>query len=421
MGRSAPDGQRAAHWRDIAARAHLTLDSLDRVVGGVGTAVLAASVVLYLLVVVALCVVGVGVLLAPGALRIVRTLADRERARLSRWKPEILTPEPVPAHIGAALRDSPVRRELSWVVWHGTGGLLIGLIALTLPLDVVHDVSLPLWWKVVPANLAGPSLGFWMVHDWAGALTVCLSGLAAAVVAVLILPGMAWLQAWPGTALLPPARGTDLALRVAELTATRAAALDAHATELRRIERSLHDGTQNRLVAVTILLGAAQRALERNPVGVGEFLGHAQEAAEEALIELRRVVRSILPPVLTERSLPDALAALAVSCPVSCRIDANLSDRYAASLEAVAYFVVAEALTNVAKHSNADEVTVRLRNRGDRLFVDITDNGDGGANEHGGSGITGIRQRIEAHDGTFTMSSPVGGPTVLSVSLPCGL
>jgi signal transduction histidine kinase len=241
----------------------------------------------------------------------------------------------------------------------------------------------------------------------------------------LLWPAAAWLQAWPGRLLLSPDGRTDLALRVAELTATRAAALDAHTAELRRIERSLHDGTQNRVVAVNVLIGAAQRALGRDPEQAREILDRAQDAAEYALAELRGVVRSILPPVLTERTLPDALAGLAADCPVDCRVDAGLPRRYAISVEATIYYAVAEALTNVAKHSDASHATIRLgqdagRQRGDRLWAEITDDGRGGADADGGSGLDGIRRRIEAHDGSFGISSPPGGPTVVRVSVPCG-
>jgi signal transduction histidine kinase len=197
--------------------------------------------------------------------------------------------------------------------------------------------------------------------------------------------------------------------------------LDAHATELRRIERSLHDGTQNRLVAVNVLVGAARRALTRHPADAEAILDRAQSAAEEALAELRAVVRSILPPVLTDRNLTDALTALAASCPIPCRIDADVPDRCAASVEATAYFVVAEALTNVARHSQAEHAAVRLRRHDDQLWLKITDDGRGGADEHGGSGLGGIRRRAEAHDGTFVLASPSGGPTTMTVSLPCGL
>jgi signal transduction histidine kinase len=245
-------------------------------------------------------------------------------------------------------------------------------------------------------------------------------GLGWAVVSVTVVPAMARAQAWPGRRLLATDAGTDLLLRVAHLTATRAAALDAHTTELRRIERSLHDGTQNRLVAVNVLLGAARRAVARDPAAAVAILDRAQDAAEQALTELRGVVRSILPPVLTDRSLPDALTALVTTCPVPCRLDADVPGRSAASVEATMYFVVAETLTNIARHSGARRAEVLLRHQDDRLCVSITDDGRGGADEGGGSGIAGIRRRVEAHDGTFALASPAGGPTTLTASVPCG-
>ena len=408
-------------WWSPAVRGRAALDALDHIVGGFGTSVLAVITLLWLLATGVLCLVGVGFFLVPSALRLTRLVADRERARLSRWGPEVLGAQPLPARPGEALRQPTVRRELGWIVCHGTLGTLLGLTALTLPIDGLHDLLFPLWWKLVPASADVPSQDYFTVHDWPGAFVVCLMGLAALVVTILLLPAMAWAQAWWGRRLLVPEDGTDLVLRVAELKATRAAALDAHAAELRRIERSLHDGTQNRLVAVTVLIGAANRALARNPEDAQEILARAQDAAEQALAELRGVVRSILPPVLTERSLPDALAGLAAACPVACEIDADLTERYAASVEATVYFVVAEALTNIAKHSGASHATVRLRRRDERLCVEITDDGHGGAHAHGGSGLAGIRGRTEAHDGTFALSSPVGGPTVLTVSVPCEL
>jgi signal transduction histidine kinase len=404
----------ARPWHPVV-RARAALDALESLAVGMGTAVLAVAASLWLLGTAVLCLVGVGLLLVPAALRLLRTVADRERRRL-----EILGPAPVPREWRAALADASVRRELGWVVCHSTFGLVLGLTALTLAVDVMHDASFPLWWWFVSPDSATPAQGFFTATNWGDAFGVCLFGIATLVVSVLVMPLLARCQAWPGLRLLPPGRDTDLALRVAELTATRAAALDAHAVELRRIERSLHDGTQNRLVAVNVLLGAAKRALNRDPAATEEILERAQDAAEQALAELRGVVRSILPPVLTERSLPDALTALAADCPVACRIDADLPGRYAVSVQATAYFVVAEALTNIAKHSEAGTATVRLRHERDRLRVEITDDGRGGAAEDTGSGLTGIRRRVEAHDGVFALASPAGGPTTLTVSLPCG-
>lgn len=404
----------------VGARVEAALQAIGRLAAGLGTAVLAGGALALVLVTAAACLTGVGLFLVPAALRTVRVVADRERTRLSRWGPEIPGPEPVPSSARAALRDPAVRRELTWLPCHAIVGLLIGLLSLTLPLGSLHDASFPLWWKLVPARADNSSFGFGPMHSWSGALAVCLTGVAAIGVTVVLLPVMDRWQARPGRRLLPPDHETDLALRVAELTATRAAALDAHTAELRRIERSLHDGTQNRMVAVNVLVGAARRALARDPAEAEKILDRAQVATEYALAELRGVVRSILPPVLTERSLPDALAGLAAACPVDCRIDADLPDRCAVSVEATVYYTVAEALTNIAKHSGASHATVRLSRRQDRLCAEITDDGGGGADSGGGSGLSGIRRRVEAHDGTFELSSPVGGPTVLRVSVPCG-
>jgi signal transduction histidine kinase len=413
------DDTGAVRRRDGAARLRAGLDGLERLVGGLGTAVFAVVTLVLLLFTAAACLFGVGLLAVPHALRMLRTVADRERVRLSRIGPEIPAGGPPPESLRAAATDPAVRRELRWLATHGTLGLVLGLLGLTLPINVLRDGTFPLWWGLLPAGEATSSLGFPTVGDTAGALWVSLMGVGWLALVVYAAPAMARWQERPGRRLLAPDHG-DLVLRVAELTATRAAALDAHATELRRIERALHDGTQNRIVGVTVLLGAARRAVARNPADADAILERAQSAAEEALAELRAVVRSILPPVLTDRSLPDALASLAATCPVPVRVDAELPGRCAASVEATAYFVVAEALTNIARHSGARRATVRLRRDRERLYVTVTDDGHGGAGERPGSGLIGIRRRAEAHDGTLTLTSPPGGPTTLEVNLPCG-
>ncbi|HEY4022807.1 MAG TPA: sensor domain-containing protein, partial [Pseudonocardiaceae bacterium] len=271
---------RLARFWDLSSRGRAALDALEHLIGGLGTAVLALCTFLWLLIVALLCLVGIGIVLAPLSLRILRVVADRERARLSRWGPEMLGAQPVPARLGAALRDTTVLREMAWTACHTVFGFFLGLVAMTLPIDVLHDVSFPIWWRLVPPDAATGVQGFFTATDWPSALLVCVLGMVALVVTVLLLPALAWIQAWPGRELLAPAHGTDLALRVAELKATRAAALDAHAAELRRIERSLHDGTQNRLVAVNVLIGAATRALDRDPDNAREILARAQDAAE---------------------------------------------------------------------------------------------------------------------------------------------
>lgn len=414
-----PDVQVPA--RTWVSRVRAAMDALEHLVGGLGSAVLALVTLFSLVIVAGLCFVGVGLLLAPLVLRMVHAVADRERSRLTRWGPDVISPGPVPARLADALRNRATQRELIWVLVHAVGGMVLGVVGLSIAIDTIRDGTFPLWWYVLPAEAATPSIGLWMVRDWPGALAVGLLGVGWVFLSVALLPGMARLQALPGRRLLSPGAETDLALRIAHLTATRAAALDAHSVELRRIERSLHDGTQNRLVAVNVLLGAARRALARDVADADAILDRAQDAAEEALAELRAVVRSILPPVLAERSLADALTALAASSSVDCRIQSDLPGRYASSVEASVYYVVAEALTNIAKHSGARHAVVRLNRRDDLLCLEIVDDGRGGAAEHDGSGLGGIRRRVEALDGTFALASPAGGPTTLTVSLPCGL
>jgi signal transduction histidine kinase len=406
--------------RYVLARLRTAVDALEHLVGGLGTAALALGVLLWLAVVAVSCLAGIGLLLIPGALRMVRSAADRERARLTRWGPEIIEAEPLPEGRRAALRDPTVRRELAWLATHATLGLVLGIFGLSLPLSAVQDLTYPLWFRFVPADQGSPSLVFWPVRDLVDALGVALLGVGWLALVFGLGPALARAQAWPGRRLLAPSAGTDLSLRVAQLTATRAGALDAHAVELRRIERSLHDGTQNRLVAVTVLLGAARRALARNPADAEAIIDKAQDAAEQALAELRTVARGILPPVLADRGLAGALTGLAGACGVPCQVDVQVPGRCAASVEATAYFVVAEALTNVTKHSQATSATVKVRRERDRLMLRIQDDGRGGADAGGGSGLTGIRRRVEAYDGILTMTSPPGGPTTMQVELPCG-
>ncbi|MFI0353427.1 sensor histidine kinase [Actinomadura sp. 9N407] len=401
-------------------RARAVLDALEHLVGGLGTALLAFMVLAWVVLVALLCAVGVGLLLARTLPRLIRAPAERERARLSRWGPEIIAMGPAPPQVRMALADPVIRRELRWLAAHGTLGLALGGGGATLAMQAVQDVTYPLWWRVLPPEESSPNFVFWSVRNDIDALGVLFFGLLLGAAFVVLGPGMARLQAWPGRRLLVPPPDIDLSMQVARLSATRAAALDAHATELRRIERSLHDGTQNRLVAVTVLIGATRRALARDPAAAEAALAQAQDAAEAALAELRTVVRGILPPVLADRGLAGALAGLAANCAVPCRTDVDLPGRCAVSVEATAYFVTAEALTNISRHSRATNASVIGRTHGGLLSLRIEDDGVGGADAGEGSGLAGIRSRIEAHDGTLTVTSPPGGPTVLEMELPCG-
>ncbi|WP_328383199.1 sensor domain-containing protein [Streptomyces sp. NBC_00400] len=411
-------GDARAGFKDTVVRPATA--AIRQLASGLGSALSALFVLLWLTVTAVTGPIGVGLLMAPAVLRALHALAGRERVRLGRWGPEVVAPEPPPTQLRLALVDPTTRRELRWLVRHATLGFLLGLLGVLLPISALRDGTFPLWWRFAPEEVATTSLGLGNVQSWPAALAVGLLGLGWTAIILGLTPGMARLQARPGRRLLAAGPETDLSLRVAELTATRAAALDAHATELRRIERSLHDGTQNRLVSVTILLGAARRMVARDPADADELLERAHSAAEQALAELRTVARGILPPVLADRGLTGALSGLAANCAVPCRIDVDVPERCAASVEATAYFVVAEALTNIAKHSGADHATVTARSRGGRLHLCVEDDGRGGADEGGGSGLTGIRRRIAAHDGNLSLTSPSGGPTTLEVDLPCG-
>ncbi len=396
------------------------LGALEQLAGGLGTAAMALVLAAALVVSVLLCLVGVGLVLVPVCLRGVRALAERERSRLARWDYPVNPTAPAAPTLRAYLTQSQARRELGWLGEHATLGFLLGFLGVLMPVSAVRDLSFLLWWRLLPDGQAAPSLPLWTVTSWASAFGVTALGLAWVVAIAALGPPIARLQAAPGRLLLSGPAGPDLSLRVAELTATRAAALDAHATELRRIERSLHDGTQNRLVAVTVLLGTVRQALARDPSTALAALDRAQDAAEAALADLRSVARTILPPVLSDRGLSGALHALATASGVPCHVEVDVSTRCAAAVEATAYFTVAEALTNTARHSNAAQVLVTVRRSSARLTVTVDDDGDGGADDQRGSGLLGIRRRAEALDGAMTLHSPPGGPTRVEVTLPCG-
>jgi signal transduction histidine kinase len=210
-------------------------------------------------------------------------------------------------------------------------------------------------------------------------------------------------------------------MRVARLTETRSDALDSQAAELRRIERDLHDGAQARLVAMGMSLGAIEHLLERDPQKAKILLSEARESSSKALTELRDLVRGIHPPVLAERGLGDAVRALAMASPLKTEVSAEIAGRIEAPVESAAYFAVSEILTNAAKHSGAQRVWVDLRHEEGMLRIVITDDGRGGADASDGTGISGIERRIGTFDGVLALNSPVGGPTMVTMELPCEL
>ena len=213
-------------------------------------------------------------------------------------------------------------------------------------------------------------------------------------------------------ALLSPSREAALEARVGELAATRAGAVDAAAAELQRIERDLHDGAQARLVALAMDLGMAEERFARDPEGARELVGEAREEAKRALAELRDLARGIRPSLLAERGLGPALTALAARSPVPASVDLDVPDGLPDAVENATWFVVSEALANAAKHSGAGaRARQRRLRRRTGCIVEVVDDGVGGARADGG-GLTGLRKRVEALDGTLAVSSPAGGPTV---------
>ncbi|WP_326811396.1 histidine kinase [Streptomyces scopuliridis] len=346
-----------------------------------------------------LLLVGAGLL--PEAVLLVRRVAGAKRRQVEGWTgreiPEAYLPltGPLRKRLRSAVRDPGTHTDLRWMVAYYAYGLLAVL-------------AVPLW--VVGLPVDGVRCGL----------------LRREAVVLPLISRVADLDAAWSTALLKPSPKARLAERVEELTATRAGAIAAHGAELRRIERDLHDGTQARLVSLSMRIGLAQRAHGHDPETVRKLLADAQDQAQEALTELRHVVRGIHPPILTDRGLAGAVRALAASSglDVTVRVQgledgAQRGARAPAAVEAAAYFVVAEALTNAAKHSGSDRAGVWLAGTRTGLRVLVRDEGRGGADEKGGSGLVGIRRRVAALDGTVLVTSPPGGPTVIDVELPC--
>jgi signal transduction histidine kinase len=211
-------------------------------------------------------------------------------------------------------------------------------------------------------------------------------------------------------------RDEELEERVSELTRTRRGALDAQAQELRRIERDLHDGAQARLVALSMQLGRAEERLGEDP-GAQELVRAARVEAGAAIAELRDLARGIAPPVLADRGLPAAVEALGTRSAIPVEVHAEVGDRPPPVVETTAYFVAAEALTNVAKHARGP-ATVDIERDDDILRIAVSDDGPGGADAAGG-GLAGLRSRVEALDGTLEVSSREGEGTTITAELPC--
>ncbi|WP_203925520.1 sensor histidine kinase [Virgisporangium ochraceum] len=234
-----------------------------------------------------------------------------------------------------------------------------------------------------------------------------------------IARGMAAADAFAGRHLLGPGPSEELRQRVATLARSRAELVTAADTERRRIERDLHDGVQQRLVSLAVNLGMAREAFADASPEIREVLAAAHDEATQALAELRDFVRGLHPAVLNDRGLDAALSGIVARAPLPVALRVEVTTRCSPTIEAIAYFTVSEALANVSKHARASRAEVVVEQIGGNLLITVSDNGDGGASVEEGGGLRGLAQRAAAVDGTFSVVSPLGGPTTVTVNLPC--
>ena len=358
-------------------------------------------------------------------LRAATWFATAERARLA-----VMLGVPIPAwpagsragyRWGLVPRWRMLAQRASWgELGYGLLRLPVSAVALTVSVSFwsagLVMLALPFYNKYLPAG--GAKLGDTVLRGTSVTVTSAL-GLVVLIVAAQVTRSFGIADAAMSRRLLGPP--SDLAARVTELETSRERVVDAAEAERRRIERDLHDGAQQRLVALAMELGRAQAKFTDDPDGARKLVDQAHAEAKEALTELRNLVRGVHPPVLTERGLDAALSGLAALCPVPVEVHVDVPVRPKSSVEAVAYFVVAEALTNVAKHSRASHAKVVVEGHGypGTLTVMISDDGIGGADAHG-PGLSGLADRVSGVDGRLLVESPAGGPTIIAAELPCG-
>ncbi|MFI2613992.1 sensor histidine kinase [Streptomyces sp. NPDC018584] len=398
------------------------------------------SIVLFVLSVlsIAFIVLGIGLFTTPVVLAGVRKYADGQRIRAAAWSGvDIPVPyRPLPAGLrgGVAgqverctlmLKDPATWRDLQWLLVNMSAGAVVAVFAPALPLYMLYGWVLALGvWK--PIHEAGGGEWYAFIHvtsqstaNQAAALGMCLFVLGVLVNTSLVRAHFLLSRAF--LAPTPAMRERELARRVDRLTETRHDAVDNSAAELRRIERDLHDGAQARLVAMGMDLGTIEALIETDPARAKELLAKARQDSGEALSELRDLVRGIHPPVLAERGLGDAVKALALRLPIATEVDVELPGRAGAPVESAAYFAVSESLANAIKHSGADRIWVDMHYGDGMLRVAVTDNGKGGAAPGAGSGLSGIERRLGTFDGVLAVSSPAGGPTMVTMEIPCEL
>ncbi|MFF0104529.1 sensor histidine kinase [Streptomyces hirsutus] len=378
------------------------------------------------LVSIALIPAGVGIVTTPYVLNGARTYANWRRVLAAEWGGVRIPPayRPVPkdanpwARTFGMLRDPATWRELLWLPVDMTAGFVTALLPAVLLLYPLEGFALAAGlWRVMPDPYW---YGFVPVGDRASALGAGALALGLLFLAHFLSPSVLAAHYRLTRAVLSPSQG-ELEERVRVLTETRRDAVDSSAAELRRIERDLHDGAQARLVAMGMDLGTIEALLDKDPQKARQLIAQARKSSVEALSELRELVRGIHPPVLAERGLGDAVRALALRLPVATEVNVDLPGRAEAPVESAAYFAVSEVLTNAVKHAEADRIWVDLHHTEGHVRVSVTDNGKGGAAIGAGSGLAGVERRLGTFDGVLAVSSPAGGPTMVTMEIPCEL
>ncbi|MER7344504.1 sensor domain-containing protein [Streptomyces aurantiacus] len=401
---------------------------------------LAGSITLFVFSVlsIAFILLGIGVFTTPAVLTAVRKFANLRRVQAGEWS-DVHIPAPYrkrPAgprsgvtgqveRCSLMLKDPATWRDLQWLLVDMTAGFVVVIFAPALVLYPVYGWVLALGvWKPIYNAGGGEWYGFIHVNSQMAANGAAALGTALGVLALFVNPAVVRGHFLLARTLLAPTasmRERELAQRVDRLEETRHDAVDSSAAELRRIERDLHDGAQARLVAMGMDLGTIEALVEKDPAKAKEMIAKARQNSGEALTELRDLVRGIHPPVLAERGLGDAVKALALRLPVATDVDVDLPGRAEEPVEAAAYFAVSETLTNAVKYAEADRIWVDVHHEQGMLRIAVTDNGKGGAAMGAGSGLSGIERRLGTFDGVLAVSSPVGGPTMVTMEIPCEL
>ncbi|MFD5560334.1 sensor histidine kinase [Kitasatospora griseola] len=369
---------------------------------------------------VALSAVGIGLAVLAGTAVLGVPVGALERHRLRLVEPvRLADPHRTAARrwLRTRLRERATWRELGYAAVLSTLFSAVGLAFAAGIAFCLMLVAAPVFiWAVSPDTvMLVPGRAVSGPADGLAASAVGLLGLVVAAYSGALLAGAQVRLA----RLLLTVREQDLGAQVVELTRSRARLADAFEAERRRIERDLHDGAQQQLVALGMTLGLAELELRGQDGPAAALVTRARGEARLALDQLRALVRGIHPQVLTDHGLPAAVAELALRHPVPVLVDLELPRRLPGPVESAAYFTVTEALTNAAKHSGADEIAVRGALDGDTLVLSVTDNGRGGADPATGAGLQGLADRVAILKGRLTVTSPAGGPTRLHLEVPC--